>query len=77
MSEKREGEKSSGYRGGYLGKNAPSQEFKSNVVELKDAIFTINPNQVDADKFEKTIEAIRSYVVHNYDAEILLAKGIR
>ena len=35
MSEKREGDKSSGYRGGYRGKNAPAQDFySSNLAEL-------------------------------------------
>ena len=77
MSENREGDKSSGYRWAFGSKNAPVQEFKSNVAELKDAIFTINPNQADAVKFEKTIEAISNYVVRNYDGGILLAKGIR
>jgi hypothetical protein len=77
MSEKREGEKSSGYRRAFGGKNASVQEFKSNVAELKDAVFTINPNQADAAKFEKSIEAISNYVVRNYDGGILLAKGIR
>ena len=43
MSEKREGEKSSGYRRAFGGKNVSVQEFKSNVVELKDAVFTNNP----------------------------------
>ena len=59
------------------GKNAPDQGFQSNVAELKDDIFIINPNQVDTAKFEKTIEAIIRYVVRNFDAGILLAKGIR
>ena len=77
MSEKREGEKSSGYRRAFGGKNVSAQEFKSNVAELKDAVFTINPNQADAAKFEKSIEAISNYVVRNYDGGILLAKGMR
>ena len=77
MSKKREGGKSSGYRGGYRGKNAPAQGFQSNVAELKDAVFTINPNQADAAKFEKTTEAISNYVMQNYDTGILLAKGIQ
>ena len=76
MSEKREGEKSSGYRRAYSGKNSPVQEFKSNVAQLKDAVFTINPNQADTANFEKTIKAISNYVVRNYDGGILLAKGI-
>ena len=63
MSEKREGEKSPGYRGGYRGKKAPAQDSRSNVAELKDAVFTINPNQADAAKFEKSIEAISNYAV--------------
>ena len=77
MSEKREGEKSSGYRRAFGGKNVSVQEFKSNVAELKDAVFTINPNQADAAKFEKSIEAISNYIIQNYDGGILLAKGIR
>ena len=77
MSENREGDKSSGYRREYCGKNTPAQGFQSNVPELKDAVFTINPNQADADNLQKTIEAISSYVVQNYDAGILLAKGLR
>ena len=77
MSENREGEKSSGYRGGYRSKNAPAQDFHSNVTELKDAVFTLNPNQAGAAKFEKSIEIIGNYVVQNYDGGILLAKGIR
>ena len=77
MSEKREGDKSSGYRGGYRGKNTPAQGFQSNIAELKDAIFIINPNQENAAKFEKTTKVISNYVVQNYDAGILLAKGIR
>ena len=58
-------------------KNARVQEFKSNAAELKDAVFTINPNQADAAKFEKSIEAVSNYVVRNYDGGILLAKGMR
>ena len=77
MSEKRKGDKSSGYHGGYHGKNAPAQGFQRNVAELKDAVFTINPNQVDAAKFEKTIKAISNYAVQKYDAGILWAKGIQ
>ena len=77
MNKKGEGDKSSSYRGGYHGKNAPAQGFQSNVAEVKDAIFTINPNQADAAKFEKTTEAISNYVVQNYDSGILLANGTR
>ena len=77
MSKKCEGDKSSGYRGGYHGKNAPAQGFQSNVTKLKDAVFTINPNQADAAKFEKTIKAISNYVLWNYDDGILLAKEIQ
>ena len=44
MIEKREGDNSYSYHGGYHGKNAPAQGFQSNVAELKDAVFTINPN---------------------------------
>ena len=51
MSEKREGEKSACYCGVYLSKNTRVQEFKSNVAELKDAVFAINLSPADADKF--------------------------
>ena len=44
MGEKREGEKSSGYQRGFRSKSAPTQDFHSNVAELKDAVFTLNPN---------------------------------
>ena len=77
MSKKCEGEKSSGYRGGYRGKNAPAQDFHSNVTELKDVAFTLNPNQAGAAKFEKSIVNIGNYTVRNYDRGILLAKGIQ
>ena len=77
MGKKREGEKSSSYHGGYHGENAPAQDFHSNVTELKDAVFTLNPNQAGAAKFEKSIEIISNCVVRNYDGRILLAKGIR
>ena len=76
MGEKCRGEKSSGYSGGFHHKNAPSQGFQSNIAELKDDIFTINPNQGGVAKFEKSSEAISNYVVQNYDSGIMLAKGI-
>ena len=77
MSKKCDSDKSSGYREGYRGKNAPAQDFHSNVAELKDAVFNIHPNQAGAVRFEKSIKVIGNYVVRNYDGRILLAKGIR
>ena len=77
MGKKREDEKSSGYHRGFRSKSAPTQDFYSNVAELKGAVFTLNPNQAGAAKFEKSIEIIGNYVVRNYDGGIILAKGIR
>ena len=77
MNEKNKGGKSSCYRGGYRGKNAPVQGSQSNVAELKDVVFTINPNQAGAAKFEKTIKAVSNYVVQNYFDGVILAKGVR
>ena len=65
MGEKRKGDKSSGYSGGFHHKNAPAQGFQNSIAGLKDAVFIINPNQGDAAKFEKKSKAISNYVVWN------------
>ena len=52
MGEKRKADKSSGYSGGFHHKNALSQGFQSNIAELKDATFTLNPNHGGVAKFE-------------------------
>ena len=57
--------------------NAPAQYFQSNAAVLKDAVFTINPNQAGTVRFEKSIEVNGNCVMQNYDKGILLARGIR
>ena len=63
MGKKHEDDKSFGYRGGFHRKNASAQGFQRSIAELKDAVFTINPNQRCVAEFEKSSEAISNYVV--------------
>ena len=77
MGKKQEGGKSSRHSGGFNHKTDPAQGFQSVIAELKDAVFTINPSQGDAAKFEKSRKVISNYVVKKYNSGILLVKGIQ
>ena len=76
MSKKRNGDKSPGYCGEFHHKNAPDLGFQSSITELKDDISTLNPNQGDAAKFEKSSKAVSNYVMRHYDSGIILANSI-
>ena len=76
MGKKCGGDKSSGYIGELFRKHAPAPGFQCNIAELKDSVFTLNPNQCAAAKFEKSSEVVSNYVVWHYDSGILLVRGI-
>ena len=74
-----EGEKSSGYRGGFCGRNAhhqsPSSFTRSSIPKFQHTMFTCG-HPGDVVKCETTKKSTEDYGVQTYDGSIVLSEGI-